>query len=92
MSHWQDAIVLTDGEDALLGVALKIVTGSSIDDIKGNYEAQTLAMKRGRQLMRESAARTGSYFWLDNFPYLAERAGYEVSDMDKRPVLVRQKS
>ena len=87
MSDWQDAIVLIDGEDALLGVAMEIVTGSSIDDIKGNYEAQTLAMKRGRQLMREAAARTGS----DNFPYLAERAGYEVSDMDKRPVLVRQK-
>lgn len=92
MSDWQDAIVLIDGEDALLGVAMEIVTGSSIDDIKGNYEAQTLAMKRGRQLAREAAARTGSYFWLANFPYLAQRAGYEVSDMDKRPVLVRQKS
>lgn len=91
MSEWQDAIVLIDGEDALLGIAMEIVTGSSIDQIKGDAAEQEVALKRGRQLAREAAARTGSYHWLDNFPYLAEKAGYITSDMGSRPVMVKKK-
>lgn len=91
MKDWEEAIVLIDDEDALLSVAMEIVTGSSIDEISGDFDAQKSALQKGRRLAREAASHTGSYHWLDNFPYLAEKAGYEVSDMNKRPVMVAKK-
>lgn len=83
---WEPVIEVLDGEDVLNSLGMSILTGSTIREIAGSSEVQVEAIKRGRRLANEAMAHTGSTNFLDAFPYLALRAGYDVTDMRQRPV------
>lgn len=90
--EWHKILVVHDGEELFSSVGMEIMTGSSIEEITGSHEAQEAALKQGRRLANEAAARVGSHEWVDIFPYLADKAGYDITDLDARPVYAARRN